>query len=148
MPMFTTPVTQSYTYADATAEIVVMLAVAFLLGALFHYLWVRAQYRAMRAAGAVQQRPAQFAAFAEDDLKIVEGIGPKIEALLKENGVQTWKDLAMSDVEALRAILRSGGDRFKMHDPSSWKDQAALAVEGKWDELASYQDILNGGRER
>jgi len=46
----------------------------------------------------------------------------------------------------LREILQKGGDRFKMHDPQTWSDQAKLAVEGKWVELQEYQDFLIGGK--
>jgi nucleotidyltransferase/DNA polymerase involved in DNA repair len=86
--------------------------------------------------------------YTEDDLKIVEGIGPKIEELLKNNGVRTWKDLAGSSIERLREILHIGGERFQMHDPSTWPDQVALALEGKWTELEEYQTLLPGGRLR
>ena len=42
---------------------------------------------------------------------------------------------------------RAAGERFQMHDPTSWPDQAKLAAEGRWDELKELQDILQGGRE-
>ena len=61
-------------------------------------------------------------------------------------GITTWKELADSDTAKLQSILLSGGDRFRMHDPSSWPTQAGLAAEGKWDELSDYQDFLNGGK--
>jgi len=33
-----------------------------------------------------------------------------------------------------------------MHDPGSWPQQAGLAAEGKWDELQTLQDNLDGGK--
>lgn len=33
-----------------------------------------------------------------------------------------------------------------MHDPTTWPDQAALARDGKWDELKKWQDELNKGK--
>ena len=81
-----------------------------------------------------------------EDLKIVEGIGPKIEELFHNAGIANWHDLANSDVEKLRQILRDAGSRFQMHNPQTWPEQARLADEGKWDELKEYQDFLQGGR--
>lgn len=85
--------------------------------------------------------------FEKDDLKVVEGIGPKIEELLKDNGVPTWAALAESSTDRLQSILDAAGDRFKLADPGTWPRQAKLASEGKWDELREYQDFLQGGRE-
>jgi len=33
------------------------------------------------------------------------------------------------------------------HDPSTWAQQSALARDGKWDELQTLQDELDGGKE-
>ena len=82
-----------------------------------------------------------------DDLTKIEGIGPKIETLLYDNRIFTFADLADAPVDQLRGILRSAGERFKMHDPTSWPDQGKLAAEGRWDELKEFQDVLDGGRE-
>ena len=82
-----------------------------------------------------------------DDLKIVEGIGPKIETLLKEGGIQNWDDLAAADVDKLKAILDAAGSRYQIHDPSTWPAQAKFAADGKWEELKEYQEMLMGGRD-
>ncbi|HHJ49674.1 MAG TPA: 50S ribosomal protein L27 [Phaeodactylibacter sp.] len=82
-----------------------------------------------------------------DDLKMVEGIGPKIEGLLHEAGIKTWKDLAEAKVEDIQKILDEAGPRYRMHSPATWSKQAALADAGKWEELEAYQDHLKGGRE-
>ena len=80
-----------------------------------------------------------------NDLKIVEGIGPKIEGLLKEAGIMTWSDLSKADTSKLQGILDSAGDRFKLANPGTWAKQASLAADGKWAELTEYQDFLDGG---
>ncbi len=82
----------------------------------------------------------------EDDLKIVEGIGPKIEELFHFAGVTTWKALSETSIEKCEEILKAGGERFRLHKPDTWPDQARLAFEGKWQELANWQDKLNGGK--
>jgi large subunit ribosomal protein L27 len=81
-----------------------------------------------------------------DDLKIVEGIGPKIEQLLKENGIDTWEALANAPVDRLREILDAAGSRYQVHDPGTWPAQARFAANGQWDELKEYQEMLMGGR--
>jgi len=82
-----------------------------------------------------------------DDLKIVEGIGPKIETLLKEGGINTWEELASAEVSRLKEILDAAGPRYQIHDPGTWPAQAKFAAEGKWEELKEYQDMLLGGRD-
>jgi|AntRauTorckE5430_2_1112549.scaffolds.fasta_scaffold03751_3 large subunit ribosomal protein L27 len=83
----------------------------------------------------------------QDDLKMVEGVGPKIEGLLNEGGIQTWEDLANAPTEKVQAILDEAGSRYRMHDPATWAKQAKLAHEAKWEELEALQDRLDGGRE-
>ncbi|MEM6699647.1 MAG: helix-hairpin-helix domain-containing protein [Bacteroidota bacterium] len=82
-----------------------------------------------------------------DDLKVVEGIGPKIEGLLKADGINTWSDLAASSVDRLKEILTKAGDRYKLAVPDTWPKQAELAAAKKWVELREYQDYLQGGKE-
>lgn len=81
-----------------------------------------------------------------DDLKIVEGIGPKIEELLNKEGIMTFRQLSEASHERLSDILRAAGSRFQMHDPGSWPRQGELAADGKWEELRAWQDDLNKGR--
>lgn len=85
--------------------------------------------------------------YKQDDLKIVEGIGPKIEEVLHQAGITTWKALAESEVEQLKEILSAAGSHFQLADPGTWPKQAQLAHEAKWSELESYQEFLQGGKE-
>lgn len=82
----------------------------------------------------------------KDDLKVVEGIGPKIEGLCHNAGIYTFADLASAAVDTLKGILTAAGSRYQMHDPTTWPEQSALARDGKWDELKKLQDELNKGR--
>jgi len=81
-----------------------------------------------------------------DNLKKIEGIGPKIEQLLNFAGINSFEELANTKVETIKEILANGGKRFKMHDPTTWPEQSRLAAAGNWDDLKKYQDYLNGGR--
>ncbi len=83
----------------------------------------------------------------QDDLKIVEGIGPKIEALFNEAGIKSWKDLSEASTEKLQSILDAGGENYAIHNPSTWPKQALFAYEGKWQELKEWQENLLGGKE-
>ena len=82
-----------------------------------------------------------------DDLKRVEGIGPKIEGLLNAKDIVTWKQLAKTRVSFLQSVLDEAGPRYRIHDPATWPEQAGLAAAGAWEELAALQDRLKGGRE-
>lgn len=83
----------------------------------------------------------------QDDLKAIEGIGPKIEGLLHAAGITTWKQLSEVQESVLREILEKAGPRYQLADPHTWPKQAGLAAQGLWEELQTYQDVLNGGRE-
>ncbi len=81
-----------------------------------------------------------------DDLKVVEGIGPKISELFQDNGIKTWYQLSKAPVERCQEILNIGGKRFEIHKPDTWPMQAGLAFDGKWEELLKLQDDLDGGK--
>jgi predicted flap endonuclease-1-like 5' DNA nuclease len=85
--------------------------------------------------------------FSSDNLQIIEGIGPKIEAVLKAGGISRWADVAASGEEKLRKILTDQNPNYRIHNPQSWPEQARLANEGKWEELIQYQKFLDGGKE-
>ena len=82
-----------------------------------------------------------------DDLKKVEGIGPKIEEILNKSGIYTFKQLYNSDSNRLKKLLDDEGNQFKMHNPQSWPHQAGMAHRGEWEELKKYQELMDGGRE-
>jgi|WetSurMetagenome_2_1015567.scaffolds.fasta_scaffold18010_6 hypothetical protein len=79
-----------------------------------------------------------------DDLTAIEGIGPKISGMLKENGITTYKVLAKTDANKIANLLKKSG--FTLADPSTWPEQAALLAEGKMKELKALQAKLKGGR--
>ncbi|MDQ6472930.1 hypothetical protein RB619_20005 [Flavobacterium sp. LHD-80] len=83
----------------------------------------------------------------ENDLKIVEGIGPKIEALYHSAGITTWHELSQTSTEKSQSILDAGGENYAIHNPSTWAKQALLAYQGKWQELKDWQENLLGGKE-
>jgi predicted flap endonuclease-1-like 5' DNA nuclease len=96
--------------------------------------------RTSSAAAAALGRPVEI-----DDLKVVEGIGPRVEELCHGIGIRTWADLSSTEVSLLRTMLSDAGPRFRTQDPSTWPRQAALLAEGRWDEFKRFTDETAGG---
>ena len=82
----------------------------------------------------------------ENDLTIIEGIGPKIAELFQKAGIGTWKDLSETTVERCQQVLEDEGEQFKVHKPTSWPLQSEMAYSGKWEELKKWQDDMLGGK--
>lgn len=82
----------------------------------------------------------------QDDLKVVEGIGPKIEGMFRESGIKTWKALSEASVADCQKVLDKGGKQYKVHDPASWPMQAKMCYENKWRELAKWQEEHKHGK--
>jgi len=98
---------------------------------------------------AAEEKPAKAASKKTakgDDLKKIEGIGPKISEHLGNAGITSFKDLSEASLDKLKEILEAAGPRYKIHDPTTWPEQAAIAAEGDWDKLKELQDKLNGGK--
>lgn len=157
--MFKNNIFENYTGGDAMGEVLIMLLVAFALGYLLRWLqnrfWgcehcaeseLEAEIKKLHTTTQAPVVAPMPVGVKKDDLKIVEGIGPKIEELLQAAGITTWTKLSEASKDELQTILNSAGDRFRMHDPSTWAEQAMLADTGKWNELDEYQDFLNGGK--
>ena len=99
-------------------------------------------------AAPTEETPVATAATtAGDDLTKIEGIGPKIAELLNDAGITTFAQLANAQDETVQQVLVDAGPHFNMHDATTWNEQAALARDGKWDELNALQDRLKGGKE-
>lgn len=94
----------------------------------------------------VAAEPAPTPDAEKDDLTVVEGIGPKIQMLLNQFGIQTYRHLAEADVVRLKEILATAGPQLAMHDPGTWPSQANLAANDQWDTLKSVQGFLKGGK--
>ncbi len=145
-----------YTYAqisewDAATIGQITEAIGYFPGRIERDNWVG---QALELAQLKQKNPEAFSmealATAEptlEDLKVVEGIGPKIEELLHTSGIRNLNDLAETSVERLSQILEEAGGHFRMHTPDTWPAQARLASNGDWELLREYQEQLKGGRE-
>ncbi|MFT4665092.1 MAG: small subunit ribosomal protein S1 [Polaribacter sp.] len=83
---------------------------------------------------------------AADDLKKIEGVGPKIAELLQNADIKTFAALSEATPEKIKEVLEAAGSRYKMHDPTTWPAQAKMAADGEWDKLKEWQDALDGGK--
>jgi large subunit ribosomal protein L19 len=80
-----------------------------------------------------------------EDLKRIEGIGPKINDALIAAGITTYAQLAASVEDSLKAALEASD--MKAH-PSmgSWAEQAQLLANGDEEGFKALTDSLNAGR--
>ena len=98
-------------------------------------------------AGAAASSISSLGSGRKDDLKKLEGIGPKLEQILNAAGLQNFTQLAAMTPAEIKPILDAAGNQFRMHDPKSWPYQAELAAKGEWERLKEYQNLLISGKE-
>ncbi|QDO93482.1 50S ribosomal protein L21 [Formosa sediminum] len=104
------------------------------------------------ASGAKKAAPAKKAkkatATKADDLKKIEGAGPKAAEALVNAGIDTFAKVANTPAEKLSEVLTAASSRLSHIVTETWPKQAQLAADGKWDELKELQDRLDGGIEK
>jgi predicted flap endonuclease-1-like 5' DNA nuclease len=81
----------------------------------------------------------------EDDLEVVEGIGPKINELLRAEGIVTFAQLAGTPVARLSKILEAAGPRFALAHPETWPEQADLLARRDFAGFEKLKQELIGG---
>jgi predicted flap endonuclease-1-like 5' DNA nuclease len=90
-------------------------------------------------------RAAPPASTGPDDLKVVEGIGPKMEKALHAAGIDSFVKLAQATEADIHAAIEAAGMRFAPSVPT-WPKQAEFAAHADWDGLATFQQNLTAGR--
>ncbi len=98
------------------------------------------------AAKPVAKKAATKKAAKGDDLKKIEGIGPKAAEALVNAGIDTFAKLAKADPANIKEILVAASSRLAHLEPGTWPQQSQLAADGNWDELKVLQDKLDGGK--
>ena len=79
-----------------------------------------------------------------DDLRSLEGIGPKVSKILNSAGIHSFADLAKANDKEVDRVLDEAG--LQMMDSAGWVEQAKLAAKGDTQGLMKLQDELKGGR--
>ena len=59
-----------------------------------------------------------------DDLKKLEGVGPKLAEILAEGGFATFAAIAAASAEEIQKVLETAGSRYASKDPAPWIEQA------------------------
>ena len=66
----------------------------------------------------------------KNDLKVIKGIGPKLEKTLNKVGFTSFEQLAKMTIKDITKVLSDAGVNTKIYDISGWKAQAKLAFKG------------------
>ncbi|MEM1258887.1 MAG: hypothetical protein AAGH81_10170, partial [Bacteroidota bacterium] len=77
-----------------------------------------------KASTQAKKVAATTAAVMKDDLKLITGIGPKLEMIFNENGIETFAQLAKASEAKIKSILEKAGPIFKNANFSDWVKQA------------------------
>jgi predicted flap endonuclease-1-like 5' DNA nuclease len=100
-----------------------------------------------KAAVPVKPAPAKVAAKAappvEDDLTLIEGIGPKSAEALKAAGIATFAQMAKLSPAELEKAVKDRKVRL-VGDAQHWPRQAEIAATGDLTALEEYQKRLKG----
>jgi large subunit ribosomal protein L21 len=83
-----------------------------------------------------------------DDLKKIEGVGPKAAEAMVAAGLDTFAKVAKAKPEVIATILSEASSNLAHLVTDTWPKQAQLAADGNWDELKELQDNLDGGVEK
>jgi predicted flap endonuclease-1-like 5' DNA nuclease len=107
--------------------------------------WVKLAALKAELIGGVPQNALDL----EDDLTRIEGVGPKVAALLNDQGIHSYAQLSKARPDQLHALLSAAGPTYQLAEASadSWPEQARLAAQGRWTELLNLQDEIKGGRQ-
>ena len=97
---------------------------------------LEARYRALQSG---------IAGPTPDDLVVIEGIGPKINAALISDGITRFVDIRDADEQRLRAAIKKAGISFAP-SVSTWAEQAGYLVDGDMDGLRRFVDHRSAGR--
>ncbi len=84
----------------------------------------KAASQAQAAKKTVAKVKEEVKAVAKDDLKAIKGIGPKLEKIFNENGIETFAQLAKASEAKIKSILEKAGPVFKNVNFSSWVKEA------------------------
>ncbi|MEM1325358.1 MAG: hypothetical protein AAGI23_05355 [Bacteroidota bacterium] len=59
-----------------------------------------------------------------DNLKLLNGVGPKMESVLNKYGIETFADLAKADAKNLATLIETEDPRYARYDVNTWVKEA------------------------
>lgn len=78
----------------------------------------------------------------KQDLKVIDGIGAKIETILNESGILTFRQLSQCSNETLDHLLQQNFINWRALNSLTWPEQALLADAGKFAELEKFKEKI------
>ena len=85
-----------------------------------------------------------FSKLKPTNLRIINGIGPNIETMLHDHGIENWKLLSSKSKGELRELLVKQKDEMSKADAPTWSKQAFKAMNRDWDGLIAFQNSSFG----
>ncbi len=83
----------------------------------------------------------------QDDLTVINGIGPRVSSVLRAAGIKSFSKLAQKEPEEIQGILVAENPRLtRLTDPSTWHEQARMAADAEWEDLRALQDSFKEER--
>ena len=83
----------------------------------------------------------------QDDLTVIDGIGPRVSSVLRAAGITAFSKLAEREPEEIKGILVAENLRLtRLTDPSTWHEQARMAADGDWEGLKALQSSIKEER--
>ncbi len=76
----------------------------------------------------------------KDDLKLIHGIGPKMQGILAKKGIKTFAALSKMPKTQLQKIIDESGFAYKSYKANQWTQQAAYASKGQFSQMTAWVD--------
>lgn len=74
----------------------------------------------------------------KNDLKVIRGIGPKMEQVLNEIGITSFEQLSKMTLKNINSVLSTAGMNTKIYNTKDWKAQSKIAVKGDLEVLSQW----------
>jgi predicted flap endonuclease-1-like 5' DNA nuclease len=79
----------------------------------------------------------------QDDLTVIDGIGPRVSSVLRNAGITSFSKLADRELDEVQGILVAENPSLtRFTDPSTWREQARMAADGEWGGLKALQESI------
>jgi len=85
----------------------------------------------------------------QDNFSYLTGIGNKVSSILRLAGIESFSQLAATDVNRIREILEEANPRLlNITDHTTWPEQARLAAIGDWTTLSALEESIKLSKRR
>ncbi len=128
---------------DQAVGLIVGIVLILLVILLIYFL-----FRGRDESAVARSAPSiPLASHTDDDLTMIEGIGPKIRSVLHEGGIHRFQDLTGVTPEWIKDVLQKRG--IRLVDPTTWSEQAKMLADGEWMILRdSQRSCVEAGKDK